>query len=541
MKHAIVLAVAAGVVFAALVLPNHPGTMKWSALNRWPLELPVILLGLIALGWRRGFTHVLALVLLAAVTVKLADFVMFEAYNRKFDAILDMYLLHPAFSLVSDSIGQGWAILTGLGVLGALAGLYVLFLWALQTWAALRPAWPVRLSAAGLAVVASVWAAADVAHHLKAWTFERSPPGTAWTSRLLITRGQEMQSAAADLARFRVEAAEDPFADRDGLLNTLAGRDVILIWLESYGRASFDNPLYAPTHGATLRAAETVIANTGLTMRSGWLTAPTAGGQSWLSHATFASGMWTTDQARYTALLASGQNWLFHIAQNAGFRTAAVMPAITMAWPESAAMGFDQVFPATDIPYEGARFRWVTMPDQFTLSAYPNLLAPDPRPDFLQVALISSHAPWTPIPEIVPWDEIGDGTIFNAMATLGPTPRELWKDRDAVREAYRRSVDYVLEVTFSHVARVAADQSRPAPLIIVAGDHQSAPFVAGSENRDVAVHMIGTADLLTRIDAWQWTPGLIPDAQSPVRRMDRFRDDFIDAFTESEKALGLLQ
>lgn len=515
--------------------------MKLSALNRWPLELPVILFGVLAMGWSRGITHVLALGLLASVVVKLADFVMFSAYNRKFDVILDLYLLHPGFSLLSESIGKTWAIAAVLmGCLVATA-LFFLFLWALRCWAAIRPIWPIRLSFAGFAVVAAAWAAADAGHHLDAWKFERSPPGTAWTTRLMIKRGQEMRAAAADLAQFRAQAEQDPFDGQEGLLNALAGRDVILIWIESYGRASFDNPLYAPTHVATLRAAEAELAATGMAMRSGWLTAPTAGGQSWLSHATLASGLWTTDQARYTALLASGQDWLFHIAQQAGYRTWAVMPAITMAWPESAAMGFDHVFPASDIPYAGARFRWVTMPDQFTLSAYQRLLPADPRPDFVQIALISSHAPWTPITDVVPWDAIGDGTIFNSMADRGPTPRELWKDRDKVRDAYRRSINYVLEVTFSHVARIAADPKRLAPLVIVAGDHQSAPFVVGSENRDVAVHMIGPQTVLNRIIDWQWTHGLIPERQGPVRRMDRFRDDFIDAFTVSENALEISQ
>ncbi|MEO0916706.1 MAG: sulfatase-like protein, partial [Pseudomonadota bacterium] len=220
---------------------------------------------------------------------------------------------------------------------------------------------------------------------------------------------------------------------------------------------------------------------------------------------------------------------------------AAVMPAITMNWPESAAMGFDLVLTASDIPYRGDRFRWVTMPDQFTLAVYKDLLPPDPRPNFLQIALISSHAPWTPIADMLPWDKIGDGTIFNEMAARGPTPKELWDDRDDVRDAYRRSVDYVLNVTFSHVARLAAERGGDAPLIIVAGDHQSAPFVAGSDVHDVAVHMIGPPHLLDRVAHWNWTPGLIPDPSAPVRRMDSFRNDFIDAFTTPENSLGLLQ
>ena len=542
MKKAIVLFLAAALIFGALVLPNHPGTMRWSALNRWPLELPVILLRLVALGWWRGITHLLALVLTVAVVTKIADYAMFEAYNRVFNIVVDRYLIHPAYVLLSESIGRPWAVAIFVAAIACIVGLYFLFLAALRQWARLTPTLPVRVGAGGLAILGAGWAAADVGHHLGAWSFERSPPGTAWTTRLLVNRGIRINTAASELIAIRSAMAVDPYADSTIALNALDGRDVILIWLESYGRASFDNPLYTDTHLATLRAAESDIAATGLEMRSGWLTAPTAGGQSWLSHSTLASGVWIADQARYAALVASGRKWLFHIAQDAGYRTAAVMSAITMDWPESDAMGFDRVFPAAEIPYKGDRFRWVTMPDQFTLAAYPALLEKEgDHPNFIQIALISSHAPWTPIADMVPWDEIGDGTIFNEMAARGPTPKELWDDRDDVREAYRRAIDYTLQVTFSHIARIAVEKGDDAPLIIVAGDHQSAPFVAGSDSYDVAVHMIGPPDALDRVANWGWTPGLIPASDGPVRQMDSFRNDFIEAFTTSQTSAGLHQ
>lgn len=541
-KRALFLVLSAALIFGALVLPNHPGTMKWTALQRWPLELPVILLALFALGWRHGVTHLFAFALTLAVVTKIADFAMFETYNRLFNFVVDFYLLHPAFTLLSASIGQVAAVAVFTLATVAILVLFWLFLTAMRQWARLPLRWPLRLGAGALALAATGWAAADVGHHLEAWKFERSPPGTAWTSRLLFNRGMLMRTTAEDLMAFRTAMADDPYAETDNALNALEGRDVLLIWLESYGRASFDNPLYTDTHLATLKAAEDDIKAAGLAMRSGWFTAPTAGGQSWLSHSTLASGFWIADQARYRALLASGHKWLFHIAQEAGYRTAAVMPAITMPWPESGVMGFDRVLPAAEIPYQGARFRWVTMPDQFTLSVYPELLSSDdPRPFFTQIALISSHAPWTPIADMVPWEAVGDGTVFNEMAARGPTPKALWDDRDDVRDAYRRAVDYVLRVTFSHVARLGAEGGSEAPLVIVAGDHQSAPFVAGSENADVPFHLIGAPELVDRVANWGWAQGLIPAPDGPVRPMDSFRNDFIAAFTTPQNAIGLNQ
>ncbi|MEM6372908.1 MAG: sulfatase-like hydrolase/transferase [Pseudomonadota bacterium] len=521
------LLLGAALVFAVLVLPNHPGTMKWGALNRWPLELPVLLLMAVAIGRRSGVTYVLALLLVVSAVIKVADYAMFSAFNRTFNPILDTFLIGAGLSLLRDSIGIVLTVLAVIGTALALALLFVALERSLRFWASLAPARPLRAAAAAFALLGAGWAAADAGHHLEYWRFDKGPPGTAWTTRLTVKRGIEVQKTAVELARFAQDAKLDVYAEATGLLDALEGRDVILIWIESYGRASFDNPEYAPTHLETLRRAETEIAQAGMAMKSGWLTSPTAGGQSWLAHGAFASGLWTSDNGRYNAMLASGHKWLFHFAQDAGYRTTAIMPAITVGWPESLVMGFDQVFAAADIPYMGDRFRWVTMPDQFTLAAYPALLNDDQRPDFVQVALISSHAPWTPIPDMVPWEVVGDGTVFDEMAARGPTPKDLWRNRDNVRDAYRRSVDYALQAAFSHVARLGS----AAPLVIVAGDHQAAGFVAGSDNKDVAIHMIGPPGVLDRINHWNWTEGLIPAADGPVRRMDSFRNDFLAAFS----------
>ncbi|WP_133175934.1 hypothetical protein [Yoonia sediminilitoris] len=196
-------------------------------------------------------------------------------------------------------------------------------------------------------------------------------------------------------------------------------------------------------------------------------------------------------------------------------------------------MGFDLVFPAADIPFCGARLNWVTMPDQFTLAAYADLLPPDPLPDFIQIALISSHAPWVPIPDMAPWDQVGDGTIFSPMAAAGPTPRELWKDYNNVRDQDRLAIDYTLQATLTHVARPGDN----APLVLIIGDHQAADFVAGSDNRDVPVHMIGPQAVIERINNWEWTAGLIPAADLPALRMDKFRNRFLETFS-SRKVLA---
>ncbi|WP_135507133.1 sulfatase-like hydrolase/transferase [Roseovarius aestuariivivens] len=526
-RRIILLSVSAFLVFAVLVLPNHPANMRPDALLLFPWELPAVLGLALAFGRLRGLATTLAIVLLFVIALKGADFAMFLALDRPFNPVLDLFLVKAGVDLLRDSVGgfQAALILGGGATLALL--LFVFLRHGLKAWATVELPRRTRLAALAGLIVSVCMIVADTSHDLGYWQANQDPPGTAWTTRLAVERLRKTQVVAADLVQFRQEARDDPMDGVANVLDRLEGRDVLIVWIESYGRASFDNPLYAATHTRTLAEAEARIAQLGLGMKSGWLISPTAGGQSWLAHGALASGLWTSNQGRYTAMLASGHKWLFHFARQAGYRTSAVMPAITQAWPESAAMGFDRFFPAADIPYRGPPFNWVTMPDQFTLAVYEDLLPPDDRPDFIQIALISSHAPWTPVPDLLPWNAVRDGRIFDEMAKTGPSPRDLWKDRDAIRDAYRRAVDYALQAVFSHVVRLGED----APLVIVAGDHQAAGFVAGSDNRDVPVHMIGPRDLIDLIEAWDWSDGLLPDPEAPVRRMDSFRNDFLRAFS----------
>ena len=191
-------------------------------------------------------------------------------------------------------------------------------------------------------------------------------------------------------------------------------------------------------------------------------------------------------------------------------------------------MGFDAVAPAAALGYRGKAFNWVTMPDQFTLAAVERLRAAEPAPLFAQVALISSHAPWVPVPRMIAWDAVGDGTAFDAMASAGDPPEVVWRDRDRVRDQYRQAVDYSLQAVFGHALRAAG---KDAPLMVVLGDHQPARFVAQGDSFDVPVHVIGPPDLIARLDGWGWTAGLVPGAAAPVWPMEAFRDRFIAAFS----------
>ncbi len=527
------LGLALVILFLLLIQPNHPGAMTWGALWLFPLELPAIVLAIAVLGRGRAglLVRVLATLALTVITVlKTADIAMFTALSRGFNPVADLPLVEAGVRLLAGTFGTVPAILVACAALGLVGLIAALVWWAMGVLVDLAPLAPmVKRSAAAVAVVFAGLTVADVGA-VKGWGVPFNPPGTGFTALIGVERVQMVRATLADLAVFRSAAASDPYAGQTGLLD-LVDRDVIIIFVESYGRTSLDTPLYADLHRATLAGGEVLLAQSGLAMASGYLASPTQGGQSWLAHATFANGLWINDQTRYRAALVSGRQTLFHLAQAAGFETAAVMPQITMDWPEAAFMGFDHVFAAKDLGYQGLSFNWIEMPDQFTFAALDRLLLDQPatRPRFVQLATGSSHAPWVPVPRLIAWDQIGNGTVFNEMATAGDTPEVVWRDRDRVRDQYRLAIDYALQTVLSYAALHADDP----PLFIILGDHQAAGFVALDEGRDVPIHVIGPASLVARVNGFAPYAGLIPPPDAPAVPMDQMRDLLLQAFSSA--------
>lgn len=521
------VAAALAILYLVLIQPNHPQAMTWWALAVVPLELPVIAAALLAVG--PGWTgRILRIFLVGAIWViavlKLADFATFTAFNRGFNLVVDYHLLPAAWNLAQGSLGAGLAWLALAATVFALGALGALLWWATGVLAGLCLPTVARVLAVALVPVTGAAAVAEIGAARGTWRLPDAlhPPGAAFTARVGLERIAQALAARRDLAQFEIAAQRDPMVDRAPMLGHLGARDMILIYVESYGRSSHDNPLYAPTHRATLRAAEAKIAQAGLAMRSGWARAPMVGGQSWLTHGSVASGLWLNTQSRYRALLASRRLTLFHFAAAAGRRSVAIMPAHVLPWPEGAFFGFDAIYNADDLGYRGQPFNWVTMPDQFTLTAFERLelARSDRAPLVAQIALVSSHAPWVPVPELLPWDAIGDGQVFDKWALSGDPPEVVWRDHDRVRDQFRQAIDYSLET----VGDWAARQGDRAPLIVVMGDHEPARFVSGVDGFDVPLHVIGPPDLVARFKGLGWAAGLLPDAATPSLPMDALRD-----------------
>ena len=339
-----------------------------------------------------------------------------------------------------------------------------------------------------------------------------------------------------DVFAAELEAAPADYAALPGLLQRLRGRDVLLAFVESYGMSALDDPRYAPVLGPRLDALSARMAAAGLHVATGRLAAPTQGGQSWFSHLSLLSGLWVDNQLRYDLLLAGGRETLIDDFRRAGHRTAALMPANTLAWPEGERLGYDEIWTRRDIDYAGPALNWVTMPDQFTWSFLERRIrkSADPRPVFAELGLISSHAPWTPIlPVLDDWDGIGDGAVFERWRGAGEAPHELWLDHERVREHFALSVDYAVHAATAYAERYVDART----LLLVMGDHQPAPLITGDgATRAVPVHAIsGDPALIRPFLEWGFAPGARPGRSRPADGMDAFRDWFVQAFSAAAR------
>lgn len=512
-----------------LVLPDRPGPASWTAWFRLPVELPIVVLALLSWPQRRWpllqWSAAAGLGLL--VGLAFADMATQAGLGRNFHPMLDLHLAGASFELLVAALGPaGAAALAAATLLAWVLSVIVLY----RAVGALRPSPRLR---GRLVATAAVSTFVFGGIHLAA-VHGRLP--TLTTAATSVSVGEHLLSirhSLTDRARFGAELADDTWANvpADRLLARLRGIDVLFVFVESYGHSTLELQPYASTVQQALADFEDAVEAVGYGVRSAWLTAPIHGGQSWLAHATLLSGLRIDDQRRYESLVVSERQTLVADFRRAGWRTLAVLPATRRAWPEGRFYGFDRVYAAKDLGYAGESFDWITMPDQYTLSALDRLELDrrDRPPIMATVALISSHAPWTPLPPLFDWEAMGDGAVFTRELRSGDAPAVVWLDPERVRAQYLRSIGYVLRTIQSWLVRRGRDNE----LFVVVGDHQPARIISGDDTSfEVPIHLLARdSRLLDAIAAPDWSRGMRPDPDAPTWPMEAIRGRFLEVFT----------
>ncbi|MBD8891234.1 sulfatase [Labrenzia suaedae] len=515
--------------FVILALPAYPAGLSGPWFLRIPLEVPLAGLVLLLLPRKlaKPTAAFITITLLMLLVLKLADLGVQTAFQRPFNLYLDATLVKNGWLFLSTTFGVLRTSLAIALILSACAGAGFL-LWRAQT-SLINTARPMRRTLTLCFAGASALTAALTVFPPAT---ERIPLGTFHAARDISVGLVRTVQAASDLQAFETELAAPPPSSQDNLFQAIKGKDVVLVFIESYGRSALENPSFRSLTAPRLKDIETTLSGEGIYSASLWSGSPTVAGLSWLAHGTLLSGLWVDNQARYDRLMSSQWTSLNRMFSKAGWQTSAIMPAITMDWPEKNFFGYDQVLTAKDLGYRGKPFNWVTMPDQYTLTAFERLSRmpahASGKPMMAEIALISSHAPWTPVAHLIDWQAVGDGTVFNQQATSGETPEAVWSDPVQIRDHYIRTIDYSLATLGEYISRFGQDA-----VFIILGDHQPAEIVTGENaSREVPVHVISRdKELITRLEKTGFTAGLLPDSNTASIRMDRLRQVLIEALS----------
>jgi phosphatidylglycerophosphate synthase len=523
------------IVWGVLVAPDRIFQLTPAAFVRIPVEGLALVAVAVALPARpRRIVAAVAGILFGLLTlIKIFDIGFYAVLGRPFSPVFDWGNISPAVGVVRDTIGaSSWNIALVAVFLGLILVIGAITASAIHiTAVAARHR---RATVRALAALTAVWA---LCAGLSLQLVPGSPVASTSAAGLVVAQVRDIQSALREQHRFeQVLHGPDPEASvpASDLLTGLRGKDVVIVFVESYGQVAVQRTSFSPGVDAVLRRSTASLARAGWSTQSAWLTSPTLGGISWLVHSTLQSGLWVDAEQLYAELVRSHRFTLSDAFNKAGWRTVIDSPADDSHWrPGTFFYHFDMVYDRHNVGYHGPRFSYATMPDQYTLAAFQRLeLAPGHKPVMAEIDLVSSHTPWAPLPTMVPWNKIGNGSMFDPMAARSESPVTVWSNANTVRQFYGRSIQYSLQALTSWVTEL----SDPNLVLILLGDEQPSSIISGHWANHVVPISIVARDpsVFRQIASWHWQDGLLPGPNAPLERMDGFRNQFLSAFSNSQ-------
>jgi phosphatidylglycerophosphate synthase len=518
------------IVWAALVAPNQPQDVRLIAFFRIPLEgLALIALAAVLPTIPRRILAGLAGPALALIVIlKILDIEFFNLFARPFDIISDAGDAGIGIETMRDALGRTEAnviMYGGVALAVTLVVALTLAMFRLTRVAASNR----RRSLGAVGALGSVWLLCSV---FGAQFLSHTPVASSSTASFVVNEVHTVQADIRDEAVFAKQIKHDPFRNTPGsrLLTGLRGKDVLLVFVESYGQVSVQGSSFSPAIDSLLTKGTKQLQTAGFSARSAFLNAPGFGGISWLAHSTLQSGVWANTQQRYNELVSSDRFTLSDAFDRAGWRTINVAPADDDHWTDGSSFyHYAKLYDRSNVGYHGPGYNYATMPDQYMFAALQRLelAKPHRKPLFAEIDTVSSHMPWDKIPTMIPWSKVGNGSIFNHTRTL-TEPNAFWWHPNQVKAAYARSLKYSLNTLISFVQHYGNKNL----VMVVVGDEQPLAIVSGQHaGHDVPISIIAhDPSVLKRIGAWDWQSGLLPSPKAPVWGMSAFRDSFLTAY-----------
>jgi hypothetical protein len=483
------LGIALFLLNAAVTFQNVWPTLWITTRHELSIELAALLFGLVLyaelaaiLRWPmpgRRLTIVLSVLLLVLCIGRYADVTAPALYGRPVNLYWDAQHL-PRVAAMLAEVASPWVIAAlVLGALLLVASLAALFLTAIGlVTEALRADAPRRaLGALAVAIVGTFFAGRALD-----W-----PSQHFFSVPVVPTYVDQIEFIVAARAHADRELPIEPLEPSN--LERVAGADVVVMFLESYGAVTYDSSEISRIVAPARAELEHAAADTGQSIASAFVRSPTFGGASWLAHATLLTGFEVRDPGSYELLLTQSRETLPALFAVAGYRSLAWMPGLRNPWPEGEFYGFGAILGESAIDYRGPAFGWWRIPDQYSLAKLDAvaLSGPPGRPPvFAFFPTINTHIPFRPTPPYQPdWQRVLGAAPYDdaaIAASLGVEP-----DWTSLGVPYAESVAYTLE----YLAGYLRERAPTDLVLILVGDHQPAASVAGRNARwDVPVHVI---------------------------------------------------
>jgi phosphatidylglycerophosphate synthase len=529
-------------VWAELLVPDRAWQFSPAAFIRIPVELLILVaVALVLPVWPRRIVAAITGVLFGLLTlVNILNIAFFEEEDRAFNPVYDWGEIGPAMGVVRNSIGPTLTfILLVVVLLGLvlLVGAIVASTIHITTVAARHR----RATTRGLAAVAAV---CGLCAGLSLQLIPGFPVASTSAIGLAVAQVRAAQAAISDERHFaRLISSPDPEASvpASDLLTGLRGKDVIIAFVESYGQVAVQGTSFSPGVDAFLRQRTASLARAGWSTQSAWVTSPGFGGISQLSHSTLQSGLWVNSQERYGQLIASSRFTLSDAFDKGGWRTVGDDPADDDPWPPGTAFyHYDKLYNRFNVGYHGATFSYPSMPDQYTLAEFQRReLAPGHKPVMAEIDLVSSHSPFVPLPTMVPWSKVGNGSIFDPMVARSERAISVLGNAGKEREAFAKSIEYSMQALTSWATEI----NDPNLVLILLGDEQpGGPITSPGASHAVVISIVARhPSVFRQIASWHWQDGLVPGPSAPLESMAAFRNQFLGAFsTASSQAASAL-
>ncbi len=500
--------------------------------------LAIAVAAALAAGYRAWLTHLTVLTIAFVLVYRLGETAVPAYRHRPFDPfndVLELEGLHHLMTHGRSAFAQ-WAVRIGalLGIVLAWLGLFVALRPTLR--AAARPAFGFALLGVLQAIVVVAWldGAAPERDRSRVYTTSVLAAAAAEADDLLSTgrwNVRERFAAYSAKARARLDGVPTDLGKLDGV-------DVVVFFIESYGRCIYRSAEGRRALDDWLPTIEREITGGGLHVASAFATMSVSGGESSLAHAELLTGTTVDTYRIFDRLLRSGLPTLPALLRAHGHRTISVHPIMEHAWPEGMAFyGFDAAMFNDAFPYQGRSYHWGVMPDQFALAVLLDreFRATDRAPCFAHYVSVTSHAPWSHLPPYLPsWR---DATAPNAFAgeparVIPVSLSDDFRHYPGILDAYHDAIRYSLRTA----GGFCRELTRPF-LVLVLGDHQPPLDLPADATRDVPIHAItNRPELLEPFRTRGWTDGLRPTDDAPAFAAPTFLADFLRDFSNGTTA-----